>query len=467
MSLQFEKEQYEIRREVYDGRELIYRAFENIQYVLYPADKAFQVMNIFVPEVYYEGGSINGYQLKTAPIFLPNSVGGYRPGAAQKPAVDEKKGRPNTIVEALLHGYVVVSAGLRGRGMQNAEGKNIGVAPADICDYKAAVRYLRHNAQEIPGDVEKIISNGTSAGGAMSSLLGSTGDHPDYEEYLEQLGAAKECDHIFASSCYCPITNLEHADMAYEWEFAGLQDYHKISFEPSEQPGKLRRNSVDKMMDDEQMELSERIRAAFPAYVESLGLTDEQGKPYTITEDGGTLQEYVCSLVIASAQKALEQGADLTELDWLTVENGQVTAIDYRKYIVYRTRLKDTPAFDKLTLATAENELFGSADEFVRHFTEFGKENSKCNGSMAEAMQVKLMNPMEYIGDEKAVKAKHFRIRHGAIDRDTSLYISAMLAIRLRNAGIDVDIAYPWEKWHMGDYDLEELFAWIDEIVKG
>ena len=32
--------------------------------------------------------------------------------------------------------------------------------------------------------------------------------------------------HIFASSNYCPITNLEHADMAYEWMFNGVNSYY-------------------------------------------------------------------------------------------------------------------------------------------------------------------------------------------------------------------------------------------------
>ena len=73
---------------------------------------------------------------------------------------------------------------------------------------------------------------------------------------------------------------------------------------------------------------------------------------------------------------------------------------------------------------------------------------------------------MDFIAEKiKTTLAKHFRIRHGAIDRDTSLFISALLAIALLNAGVDADIAYPWGKWHMGDYDLEELFAWIDRIV--
>lgn len=77
---------------------------------------------------------------------------------------------------------------------------------------------------------------------------------------------------------------------------------------------------------------------------------------------------------------------------------------------------------------------------------------------------MKMMNPMEYIGDERAVKAKHFRIRHGVVDRDTSLAVSAMLAAELENHGVDVELKYPWGIAHAGDYDMEELMAWIDEV---
>ncbi|MFM2342002.1 MAG: hypothetical protein RLZZ592_1655, partial [Pseudomonadota bacterium] len=31
--------------------------------------------------------------------------------------------------------------------------------------------------------------------------------------------------------------------------------------------------------------------------------------------------------------------------------------------------------------------------------------------------------------------------------------------------GIDVDLALPWDRPHSGDYDLDELFAWIDRVT--
>ena len=59
-----------------------------------------------------------------------------------------------------------------------------------MLDLKAAVRYLRFFDRDMLGDAEHIITDGTSAGGAMSSLLGSTGNNPSYEPMLKAMGAA-------------------------------------------------------------------------------------------------------------------------------------------------------------------------------------------------------------------------------------------------------------------------------------
>lgn len=60
--------------------------------------------------------------------------------------------------------------------------------------------------------------------------------------------------------------------------------------------------------------------------------------------------------------------------------------------------------------------------------------------------------------------AQYWRIRHGAKDRDTSLAIPIILALKLRQAGKQVDLALPWDVPHSGDYDLDELFAWVDSL---
>lgn len=465
--LQFDKEKYEVKTMELAGETIEYRAFEHIPYVEHPVAEDMQVLNIFVPDKFYDGENINGYNLKNAPIFMPNTVGGYMPGPCDVPGPGRESER-NSIFEGLRHGYVVVSPGIRGRKMKNDEGKFIGMAPVALCDYKAAVRYLRHNKENIPGDTEKIISNGTSAGGAMSSLLGATGNHPDYAPYLKEMGAAQERDDIFAASCYCPITNLDHADMAYEWEFEGLNEYHKMHFEPAMEEGQAPKMSIiDGVMDEAQQKMAVELKAMFPAYVNSLGLKDENGKLLELDEQGeGSLVDYILQVVKASAQRQLDAGNDLSDLDWLEIEDHQVTAIDFKKYVAFRTRMKDTPAFDSIHMGTPENELFGTEEVQFRHFTEYSKEHSAAGGGLADMKQVKMMNPMNYIGDKESTTAKHYRIRHGAVDRDTSLAISALLTAKLRNSGTDVDFAYPWGKPHSGDYDLDEMFAWIDSICR-
>lgn len=467
--LVFDASKFTIETVEREGKTVTYRAFEGIPYVARPAAPAMQKLSIYVPEVYYEGGKIGRYDLHSAPIFLPNSVGGYMPGPSEKPGEPSFGREVNALFYALLRGYVVVSPGVRGRGMQNSSGEFIGVAPAAICDLKAAVRFLRVNAGKVPGDVEKIVSNGTSAGGALSSLLGSTGNHPDYEADLKKMGAAEARDDIFAASCYCPITNLDHGDMAYEWEFGGHNDYHRVFLRSApEGESEPRHVKVDSVMSEERQALSAELARAFPAYLNSLNLKDEALGALVLDENGdGTFKDFVASFVMASAQRQLDKGEDLSGVAWLQVEGKKVVGLDFAKFVEFRTRMKEAPAFDDVVLGTAENELFGSAGTKYRHFTAFSQEHSSVQGALAEAEIVKMMNPMNYVGDSAATKAKHFRLRHGTIDRDASLAISAMLAAKLRNSGIDADLAYPWNVPHAGDYDLDELFDWIDGIVLG
>lgn len=454
MSVSINLSQYSINELSGASGTFIYRAYENIPYVSAPVAKEYQQLSVYVPECYYEGGAINGYSLHTAPVFMPNTVGGYMPGPVEAPRINDE-GKLNTMALALQHGYVVVCAGARGRGLKDEKGNNIGMAPAAICDLKAAVRFIRYHAEELPGDMEKIITNGTSAGGAMSALLGTTGNQPDYEDVLEKMGACNARDDVFASSCYCPITNLDNADMAYEWEFFGLNSYQGYNGSGE--------------MTKEQQELSADLKCKFPAYVNSLNLLDESGSQLVLDENGnGTFKECVLKTVLKSAQKELDAGRDLSLDDkvtaWLIIENKKAVAVDFDKFIEYRTRMKAAPAFDNVTLGNWENEVFGTEEISARHFSKFAFEHSSVTGQLAEAEQVKMMNPMYYIDDVQAVKAKHFRIRHGSVDRDTSLAISNILAIKLQNAGIDADVAHPWGIPHAGDYDLNELFAWIDEI---
>ena len=422
------------------GNKLVsFRSWIDIPYMANSPEPEYNRLNVYVPEEYFhEGSTINGYTAKTAPILLPNGVGGYMPGRQFVPANDNRHGGPNIALAGLAHGYVVVSPAIRGRTLPN------GKAPALIVDYKAAVRWLRHNKDILPaGDTEKIISDGLSAGGALSSLLGATGNAKEYEPYLKEVGAYDERDDIFASAVYCPITNLENADMPYEWIFNGVNTYHL---------GPARE------MDDNMKAASEALKAAFPAYLNGLKL-----EGYTLDENGnGTFREYIEGLYVSAAQKALDAGENVMGLGWLTVEGGKVTGVDLGKYAVWATRMKAAPAFDSLNMKSYENNEFGD-----KHFTEYSFRHSTAeNPALADAEKIYIMNPMNFIGKEGVKTAKFWRIRHGVKDRDTSLAVPAILALKLNQAGYNADVAAVWGVPHDGNYDLPELFGWIDSICK-
>ena len=172
------------------------------------------------------------------------------------------------------------------------------------------------------------------------------------------------------------------------------------------------------------------------------------------------------SFVIQSAQTALNNGTDLSEHSFLNIKKGKVVGIDFDQFLEYATRMKTPPAFDSLTADSFENSLFGTSVINTKHFTPYSFANSQTGSYMADPKIIKMMNPMNYISAKNTTTSKHWRIRHGAIDRDTSLAVPIILATKLENKGYNVDFALPWDVGHSGDYDLEELFSWMDKVVK-
>lgn len=492
--LKFDIEKYRVQKLNCSGKEFTVRAYEGITYVKNPVDTVCHRMNIYIPEEYFNGKSINGFTAGTAPIFYPNQVGGYMPAlpasttgkrfmppmkggggfgerpplnigenSEKKPPMDfPKESEANSVVMALSHGYIVASAGARGRSNKDATGKYYGKAPAGLIDLKAGIRYLKYNDAIMPGDANKIISNGTSAGGAMSALLGATGDNPDYLPYLKEIGAAETSDAVFATSAYCPITNLDNADMAYEWQFWGINTFRKGGpFGPGP-------DAAEVALTDYQIQVSSDLDKMFPAYLNSLKLKDQDGNLLTLDRQGeGNFKEYIKRQILISANKALKNGTDLSDKKWLTIVNGKAAQINWPEFLKYLERQKTPPAFDALDLSSPENIEFGTKTIAAQHFTEYAMQhNTIPNATQADKNIVKMMNPMYYIGAPNTKVAPFWRIQHGSKDKDAGFAISAMLTLKLQNSGFNVDYLLPWDVPHSGDYDLPELFEWIDKISK-
>ena len=370
-------------------KKVTYRSYMHIPYVANPVDKDYQSMNVSVP-VKVDDQAVDA---TNAPILLVIGVGGYMSvNNARTSSGNSQGGGPggtgNTSGKAdlaLAAGYVVVSPGCRGRDNKAADGTFYGKAPAAIVDLKAAVRYIRHNKGIMPGNVDWIISTGVSAGGALSALLGASGNSSLYDSYLKEIGAADTDDNIFGSACFCPITDLEHADGAYEWMYGTT-------------PG--RSGLVDQ-------ELSKQLKASYTLYQTSLNLQGKNGFG-TITADN--YDKYLLQFYLfPSANKYLKELPDekrneyLANNKWITWSD-KGASFPFADYVTHVGRMKGLPAFDDFNMKQPEPLLFGNKTTEARHFTSFSLQQASGNKSAEVDSEVKtlvnLMNAMYFTGSE-------------------------------------------------------------------
>jgi len=478
ISLAFDVKNYESMSTTVDNKEIKYRAFEYIPYVANPIDIDQQYMNIYVPEEYFNNGTVNGYNTQTAPIFMPNAVGGYMPSQAMTPKVEN--GKPNSVLYALSRGYVVASPATRGRTNKASDGNFIGKAPAVIVDLQAATAYLHANDSTMPGNANRIITNGTSAGGAVSLLQGATGNNSDFQPYLQALGAATAATNVYAVSAYAPITNLDAADMAYEWSYKGITSFNKVTMGQGELPqanvggntAPPQRTTQRVNLNADDVAYSNLLSEHFPEYVNNLQLHDSMGRVLKLDKNGnGTFKNYVKAFIIDAANKAQAKGTDLSKHTYFVRDNktGAIKDINWEAYNQFVSRSKAPGAFDSRSNDSGENSLFGTSTTDNNHFTitaALHDTTSNQDVYVENAKIVTMMNPMNYLGSPAATNARYYRIRYGTADSNTSVAIPLIVGTRAQNLGYNVDMATPFGVDHSGDYDLDELFNWMDNIVK-
>lgn len=357
---------------------------------------------------------------------------------------------------AMAYGFVIVAPGCRGRDCQRPDGTYFGKAPAAIVDLKAAVRYIRHNQGLLPGNSERILSTGGSAGGALSCLLAASGNDPLFDRYLKEIGAAEERDDIFASASYSPILNLEHADGAYEWQYGKIP----CGGAPTG-PIKIVPGLVDQ-------ELSAELQAIFADYQKGLALQGKDGFG-PITADN--LADYIMKVYLRpeasrylTAMDPETRTAYLQDKSWLTFD-GQNADFTFEDFLQYCGRMKGLPAFDDFAKEMAEPDLFGTETVKTRHFTKFSLQHdpSETAADLTDDLKVviDMMNPMYFAGKNNPGCAPHWWMRYGALDKDTSQAVFVDMATALENIGKDVNARLIWDGGHCADDDTDGLMRWM------
>ncbi|MGN1019734.1 MAG: hypothetical protein ACI4O7_05120 [Aristaeellaceae bacterium] len=409
---------------------------EDVLYTQHARAPLFQRLSVFVPAAYMSGpgtvapqARVGRYTPATAPVVFENNAAGYMQMPHAWPGGPRWYGD-----DFLRHGLIYVSCGCRGRESRDAAGQPAGKAPWTLVDIKTALRFLRHNRASLPGDWERVICMGWSAGGAMSALLAVTGDHPDYVPYLRENGAwMEESDGVWAAQIWCPIVDLEHADMAYEWCFRADAECEDSPAGPAE------------VMTPFKEALSRALSACYVRYVNALGLKHpETGEPLTLTEDGrgGSFHDLLMAQLEAAATRHLRRltsctpaqylagayteekpaprapggpaalhhaGEDVApppedrerpaglggmllrpvsaapapaapertitvqgtdKRQWLSWDGEQAHITDLDSYVLHhRRRMKPCTSFDKLPCDSGENQLFGNAAQDYVHFS--------------------------------------------------------------------------------------------------
>jgi hypothetical protein len=512
-----------------DGEAMVVTRYEDC-YVTNPTDVALvenedgidQKVSIYVPEGADENSPI---------IFYVNNAGWFMDSYGIRRQVEDGAEYSSTsdddeIGKGLASGYVIVSYGCRGRSDNpDEDGKYVSHSPATMVDTKAVIRYLRYNQENLPaGNTDRIVITGTSGGGALSTIIASSGNSEDYFEGLYEIGAAgieknddgtytsTIKDDIFGTIAYCPINDLREASEAYEWTY---QETRQRLIDEGRTDA-FQDPLTDDYTADDMLAASAELAEDYAAYVDTLGLKLDDGTDLTSenlqdaiidllnaglahgVENFGTDQmlEDLTGTAIYSEQNVVEAYNSTSE-DWSDFleadENGNLTISDYDQYLYFVARnqaLKVAPAFSNVGLGNAEqneDNLFGSEDLEYCPFTRYSWNNDKAeNGYGLDetgltwdeyletedgqelVMQLQMASPIPYLtSDTNGDSAPYWYVRHGLRDRDTSFALQTVLYYALKNDDSikDINFVLPWLQPHSGDYDVQEAYAWLETVL--
>ena len=477
-----------------------------ISYCLNPVEGK-EIMNIYVPEAYMnEDGSltetvVNGYNALTAPVIYVVDMGGYD---------EAKAANVGKVSTYLKNGYVVATPGSRGKTTTDAEGNFVGRGAAAPADLKAGIRFLKYNDEFLAGKSDMIVVTGTSAGGAMASLIAASGNNDFFDPYLEEIGAIMtETDDVYAAQCYCPATNQENTDMLYEWLYAGQYTDGENGFT------------------EFQTALSDDLAAAYIEYVNAFGFEDAEGNVLTL--DGlreGTYYDAVLSLIgdsiayyinsnyskssggmsaytyldeeaVQAFVDELNQGEEWVKLEYsyakastgpstivTYAESASCTITDLESFTSHCLNRNDTcPSSDTFEKSSPANQIYGTETEDTVHYSmpvanlisdEKYASLEGYDASIVESYKdaannqeaVYALNPLNFIEDSDV--APYIRLRAGTADDRVAPIVCANVGWALMaKTDSSVNLALAWGQPH-GEAEAAsgDLVNWIERICK-
>ena len=477
----------------------------NVVYCARPESARIQHLDIYVPTEYVKEATDNGdgtftltfdeeavftnlngtaYTVKTAPIIYQNTIDGYKEGYSITLGTETKgihlnadRSGKSVYGDYVRAGYIYVCAGSRGVDSEGLD-ETRGTAPDQIVDLKAGVRYLKANDAVLPGDANKIIAVGGSAGGSCAALLGVSGNAEVFYPYLEKIGAVMDVtDDIFGARVQAPIANVDVADMAYEYLHSTEVNYRQMG-----------PNGGDRTFDDFQIALQRELVAAFETYLTGLGFDAATFKDGYLAAINEALEVYTTRWLDKEQYGSAEGFANAYE--GVSYADGKVTADSFEAFISsFMTRGKSIMAFDTEARKSWEAKLFGEAhfstsllavlekmaadghEEAGRLAAEYTQPDTGVNAEGRQDL-VKMMSCMSYLtGEIQSDIARHWRFNNSTMDGDVGSLMAYMMSRYMREQlGIeDVDFYLGIDKISPAghgypDFCFLDVEAYIDRM---
>lgn len=465
-------------------------ALKNVPYCTAPLDSTVQFVDIYVPAAYVDAvdngdgtftcavsdnGSVTNaagitYTAATAPVVLQNSIDAYKQSNPIALSDSRRGGGVGTYGDFIESGYILISLACRG-----SNSKVDGYAPASIVDMKAAIRMLKFNDDFLPGDMSKIITTGGSAGGGVASLLGASGNSELYLPYLEEIGAILDStDDVFAVAAYCPITNLDVGDAAYEWLHASETKLAPVNHGNGTEQGENAPATMSMDFGPFEMALQQELLDQFDAYLIAHNIDPQVFYDGFLSQINTCIADYITMTDADPADFA-------REFSYLNFDGEAVTAPDVGTFVENSmARSKGCTSFDTLYLGSNENKLFRKT-----HFSKMVYD-ALCNLSKdyadaasyalryepyinEEALTVvKIMSPDTFLtGDAESDVAPNWRFRIGTNDGDLGASTAWLMVNLLEQdpAVETIDYALVWGKPHgTADYSFDGIREYIDSI---
>ncbi len=180
--------------------------------------------------------------------------------------------------------------------------------------------------------------------------------------------------------------------------------------------------------------------------------------------------------------------------DWIDVDNAAdtVRSVNMKNYIDFVAKqqaLKPAPALDQLGaggLTGGETNLFGPYNQRYLNFTQWAWDNNDVAGdgsgkddtgltwaqyiaqpSTTVDDQVRMVNPMAYIGTATADTAPNWYVRHGTRTATRRSWCRSTSTARStpHSQVQNLDYRLAWNQPHAGNYDVPEAMAWIAKVV--